>query len=142
MRRAFAATVAMGLLIAATHPALAGIEIAEPSPVAGATTRVVAADEAGPLAGATVTAIFAPNSEVSTTTKLGKTGADGSFEWTPAKAGLVTITVDGAGEKTVPVRYPELPIQALLVFLFATGAYAGFLWLGTSRMGKGPAGSA
>ena len=83
------------------------------------------ADE--PVAGAQMSVTYRPGSRVSHTDIIGFSGADGKIDWTPATAGIATITATWTGpnlaEETastnVSVRFQKLPIDGIIIMIVA-----------------------
>ncbi len=141
---ALSGAVVLALVLAGTPGAEAGIEVAPAPPVQGERLMVTVTGDAGPLAGATVKAVYRPGSEVSHTEDLGATGPDGTVSWTPADAGVVTLSaalpaMDGAEavslSRNVAVRFRGVPPLGLIIMLGAGiilygGVVRGFMLLG------------
>ncbi|MBD3236294.1 MAG: hypothetical protein GF330_06310 [Candidatus Eisenbacteria bacterium] len=92
-------------------------------PQEGRPCRILLTTGEAPLAGAWVTALVRPNSEVSRLDTLGRTDAAGTVHWTPTDAGLATLTASRADsalcELTVAVRFPGVPALGLVMLLVA-----------------------
>lgn len=98
-------------------------------PVQSEEVRIHLADEDGnPVGGATVEVTYRPGSSVSSTDPIGATDSGGTITWTPTDAGLATITAawtpPGQAEtttsaQTVSVKFASVPIDGILIMLFA-----------------------
>lgn len=106
----------------------AGIELGEAFPTAREQTLISIFDQDGePVPGAAVTATYRPGSRVSRTDDLGKTAAAGTIEWTPRKAGIVTLraiwtAADGSERSAfinTSVRYDPAPVSGIVVLVIA-----------------------
>jgi hypothetical protein len=118
----------------------AGVAVAEKFPKQGvATTVTVTQDDGSPLAGAAVTAVYRPGSNVSHTETLGSTGAEGTVSWTPGDAGLVSLQATPPPTPDTPqpapmsvnlsVLYAGVPRNGLIVLLAAGFLlYGGVIW--------------
>jgi len=85
-------------------------------------------DDAGkPVVDAQMSVTYRPGSRVSQTDLIGMTSADGELEWTPAAAGIATLTatwkgpdqVEQTASANVSVRFRELPVDGILIMLVA-----------------------
>jgi hypothetical protein len=134
--------ILIGLLVASAFaPALGGTCRAEiildtSFPSSGRPTRIILVDDRGaPVPDADVTATYRPGSRVSRTDDLGRTGSEGVIEWTPRKAGIVTLRAVWSGEDgtertasiNASVRFDPVPVSGLVVL-----TVAGILLLGGS----------
>lgn len=129
------------LLLAAAAPAWAGIEADPPLPTEGeAATVIVTDDDGNPVRGVELTAVYRPGSRVEHKETLGLTGTDGSLTWSPASAGVVTLSTTGEGapalSQNLSVRYRGVPLPGLIILILAGvilygGVIRGFRMLKT-----------
>jgi len=137
-----AALLALGLW---TASARAGVETDPPVPVQGEPATVTVTNDltGAPLRAAAVTVVYRPGSKVSHAESLGTTDARGRIAWTPADAGIVTLTaIPPGGEEVAPitsnlsVRFRGIPLRGLAVMVLAGiilygGVIRGFRSLGS-----------
>ncbi len=147
MSRAALAAVAAGLgLVAAAAGAGADITVDPAFPTTGKPAVVRVAGEAGPVAGARVSVLYRPGSEVSRTDSLGVTGSDGALSWTPVEAGVATISAgvpDSTGaivaqSRNLSVRFRGLPASGLFILIAAGVILYGGVILGFRMLGSPP----
>lgn len=138
-RTAWALALALVLAGLATVPVRAQELATEtPYPLRGEPVeiRLTAADGA-PLPGVAISAHYRPNSETAHSEELGSTGPEGTLEWVPSDAGVVSLRA--AGEQGAPplaqtqvaVRFGAFPAVGMLVMAVAAvvlfgGAATGF----------------
>lgn len=129
-----------GVLLAVAGAAAAGeVAPADPYPLRGThTTLTVTGDDGAPVPGAVVEAIYRPSSETEARETLAPTGADGTVDWEPRVAGIVTLVArSGPGEtapeiarRSVAVRFGGFPGPGILIM-----ALAGLLLFGGAALG-------
>jgi hypothetical protein len=71
-----------------------------------------------------VTITYRPNSRLARTDTLRSEAGDIRFPWTPKRAGVVSISANGAS-KNISVRYNGLSVSGLIVMLVAFGMLFG-----------------
>lgn len=92
-------------------------------------------DLGGPVSDAEVTVTYRPGSAVESSGVIGRTGSDGTSMWTPAEAGIVTITATWIGADqteqsssvNASVKFDPTPIAGILIMIVA-----GILLIGGS----------
>lgn len=114
----FAAACGLTLTLAFAAATEAGISTSTDRPVQGEPTRVMVDVDGTAVSGAVVTAVYRPGSEVSKTVDIGTTTADGSVEWIPEDAGVVTLSAADQSQN-VSVQFAGLPLPGLLILLLA-----------------------
>lgn len=89
--------------------------------------RILVADDGLPVAGAELTATYRPGSAVERTTVVGKTAEDGSIDWVPAEAGIVSISAAWTGEDgsertasiNASVKFDPTPVSGIIIMIIA-----------------------
>ncbi|MCZ6688584.1 MAG: hypothetical protein O7H41_03175 [Planctomycetota bacterium] len=142
------------IFVAVTPQADLSMEILEPLPdasgriypKAGSRVSLRILEGGNPAKGAKLEAIHLPGSEVSKTVEVGRTREDGTIEWTPHAAGIVTLvaSVERSGEGkekireattlTLSVRFEKFSWQGIAVFLFAGSLLFGGLFLSYRKL--------
>jgi hypothetical protein len=119
---------AAGICLAVLPAAALELAVDPEVPVEGEPSQITVTFDGAPVAGAAVTVLYRPNSEVSVENELGRTDSYGRISWQPQDAGLVTISAAAAEEtiaRDVSVRYAGVPWRGLAVLLLA-----GFILFG------------
>jgi hypothetical protein len=130
------AAAALSLLAYAAPSGAQQIELENVFPLRGATEALTVTDAGGaPVAGATVTATYRPNSQTSRAHELAPTDAAGRTRWTAEDAGIVTLAAKSAsGEplasRNVSVRFGGMPASGVAVMLIAGTLLFGGALLG------------
>lgn len=127
--RVFALAAAIAAILALTAPPLhADIILDTAFPTVKQPARIHVTDDHGAsVPNADVTAIYRPESAVERVRVVGKTAADGTFDWTPAEAGIVTITATWTGDDNVEhttsantsVKFDPTPIAGIIIMIVA-----------------------
>ncbi|MCK4545804.1 MAG: hypothetical protein KAW17_00040 [Candidatus Eisenbacteria sp.] len=127
------------ILVACSSSAQADeIHVTEPVPTKGRPTEVVVETAGGfPQAGAEVSVVYRPGSEVEHCGSLGITAAGGSVPWTPKEAGIARLSAawaDSAGNHNpavnVSIRFHSVPLSGVIVAILA-----GLILYGTVAYG-------
>jgi hypothetical protein len=128
----------VGVWICAVTPVSADtIRCANPFPVRGTATEVIVETGDGlPIAGAEVSVVHRPGSEVESSLTVGTTDSRGRVSWTPAEPGIACLTaawVDSAGPRTeqvnISIPFDRTPASGIIVailaglILYGTAAY-------------------
>jgi len=129
----FASSLCGLLLLAAAATVEAGVELDAPPAVQGEAATLVVTKNNEPLGEQLVKVTYYPNSEIKRTVEVGRTDARGRVEWTPAHAGMAAISA-GDQNKTFGVRFPAMPIGAVVVFLIAGTLLFGGIAIGVKKL--------
>lgn len=122
------AAVAMMVLAFSAPPLRADIIIDTAFPTVKQSARIHVTDGLGAsVSGAEVTATYRPGSAVERVSVAGRTAADGTFDWTPSEAGIVTITAAWMGEDgtqhttsiNTSVKFDPVPIAGIIIMILA-----------------------
>ena len=114
------------------------VDTADHYPVVNDTTLIHVLDAGGnPVAGAAVTVVYRPESQVEQTDDVGITNAAGIVRWSPKDVGVVTINAsweDEAGAAdgataNISVKFAAVPANGIFIMIFA-----GLLLLGGSAV--------
>ena len=120
--------IAAVVLVLAAAPVHADIVLDKAFPTVKQSSRLHVIDAAGAsVAGAKITVTYRPESAVERESVVGETAADGTFDWTPTEAGIVTIAAawrdeDGTERATsvnASVKFDPTPIAGIVIMLFA-----------------------
>ncbi len=127
--KVFALAVAVTVVLTLAAPPIhADIILDTAFPSVKQSTRIHVTDDMGiSVAGAEVTATYRPGSAVERASVVGKTAADGTFDWTPSESGIVTITATWIGaddsEQTTSinasVKFDPIPIAGIIIMIVA-----------------------
>ncbi|MBU1701321.1 MAG: hypothetical protein KJ970_08430 [Candidatus Eisenbacteria bacterium] len=122
MMRSFITLAAAAVLLGVLPLKALELAVNPEVPAEGEPASITVTWNEAPVAGATVKALYRPNSEVSVENELGTTDSFGRIAWQPRDAGLVSLTAAGAGEtvhRDVSVRFSGVPWRGLMVLLLA-----------------------
>jgi hypothetical protein len=128
--------ILVAVLCVSVHVSRADIVLDKAYPTVEQETRVHVSDDRGnPISDAEIRVTYRPGSEVERTGVVGRTGSDGMSTWTPAEAGIVTITAtwldaDQTEQSTsinASVKFDPTPIAGIAIMIIA-----GILLIGGS----------
>lgn len=127
MKRIFISLVLLGLF--SSMPALAAVEVLDEPVIGGeAHTLIVRNEEGVRQAGVDIEGVYYPATEIEEHAILCTTDERGECVWTPRYSGLVRLTALKQSQ-VIGVRYPSMPVSALLIFLFAGSLlFGGLAW--------------
>ncbi|MCZ6602792.1 MAG: hypothetical protein O6952_07295 [Planctomycetota bacterium] len=141
------------IFVAVTPQADLSMEILEPLPEEGRIYPKVGSrvslrilDGGTPAVGAKLVAIHLPGSSKPTSAEVGRTREDGTIEWIPNAAGIVSLvasverpgegkeTIRGETTLTISVRFEKFPWQGIAVFVFAGSLLFGGLFFSYRKL--------